>query len=327
MDSPEVVWKALQDFNLSLWTQTALAAALEVGLLDAVAQPSTSAQAAASCGKDRVYVEAILDLLGAAGFVKVEASKYSASQGLMAFLKGPMRPVFASELRANLLETRDIYSSARRKELLRGWNEFADQDILESQGFLSGALTEAIVEKIAPALPGMKERFDKGARFLDVGSGVGSICLEMCRRVPNIRCTGLEPAAAPMGIARAKVQKSAYADRIELNEKYLEDCEVRDTFDLAWLPIPFIKSSVLEQAIRRLRDSLKPGGWVICYVGSSSGSDGRAALSRLINVIWGGDPIGAEALVALLTASQFQHATIHTIPATGTHLVVACRST
>jgi SAM-dependent methyltransferase len=260
--------------------------------------------------------------LQTSGFVNRTGEAYAAAPGLAAFLRGPTRGPFASELRSTLLQGRDFYESGRRKKLLRGW-QFTDPDLLEAQGTLSAMNTEVLVGKLVPTLAGLQERFTEGAKFLDIGSGVGSIMIEMCRRVKTLRCTGLEPAAAPMEIARKKVAASGFADRIELRAQLVQEMTDRDAFDLAWLPAAFFPDAVLTKAIACVRAGLRPGGWLVAFTLSSAGSDPRAALSRMLNVIWGGEPLTAELLQDRLAEGGLIQASILPVPALGTKLVVA----
>lgn len=325
MNTAETVRGALEDLISSFWTLTALATALEAGILEALTEPSTSSTVAARSGVDGALVSAMIDSLRVAGLVNCEGTKYSLSAGLAALLQGPMRIAVVNNLRSNLLQGRDFYESGRRKRLTRGWQQFADPDILESQGVLSGLIADSLAGKLLSVMTGMSERLGRGARFLDVGSGVGSISIEMCRRVPNLRCTGLEPAPVPMRIAKAKVAEAGLADRIELRDQRIEDMEDVDCFDLAWLPTLFLEDAVLAKAISRLLNSINPGGWAIFFVPSAAGDDTHAVRNRLIRAIWGGDPLTPEVLERRLSAEGFVQISTQPNAFLGHPLVLACK--
>jgi SAM-dependent methyltransferase len=325
MNTPETVRSALEDLISSLWTLTALATALEAGIIEALTEPSTSSAVAARSGADVALVNAMLDSLRVAGLIHYEGAKYSLSTGLAALLQGPMRTAVVNNLRSNLLQGRDFYEWGRRKKLIRGWQQFADPDILESQGILSGMIADSLAGKLLAAMPGMSERFGRGAKFLDVGSGVGSISIEMCRRVPNLRCTGLEPAPVPMRIAKVKVADAGLADRIELRDQRVEHMEDSDCFDLAWLPTPFLEDAVLAKAIPRLLNSIHPGGWAVFFVPAAAGDDTHAVRNRLIRAIWGGDPLTPELLERRLSAEGFVQVSTQPNAFLGHPVVLACK--
>lgn len=73
-----------------------------------------------------------------------------------------------------------------------------------------------------------------GAAVLDVGAGVGGICVAAARLWPNARVVGLEPAPAPLAEAHRNVAASGVGDRIELRSIRLDELTDIDAFDLAW---------------------------------------------------------------------------------------------
>jgi precorrin-6B methylase 2 len=180
-----------------------------------------------------------------------------------------------------------------------------DPDILEAQGANSGQFAEVFLTRVLPILAGASERFEEGAFFLDVGCGVASIAIELCRRSPKLRCVGLEPAPVPLDIARKRTAASGFATRIELRSQKVEDMTDRDAFDVAWLPTVFLPEPALSRGIERVSDGLRPGGWVITVAMSTRGDELAATLGRLRNVMWGGDPLTADDLADKLRDHGF----------------------
>jgi SAM-dependent methyltransferase len=322
MNTPDEVRQAVRDLSASWWALTTLGTALEAGVLDAVAEPASAAEAAARCSTDAALVESMLDVLASIGLVKRDGAMYSAAPGLVPVLRGPMRAAMAADLRSTLLQGRDFYASGLEKKLVRGWS-FTDPQILEAQGAGSGQFAEVFVGKLVPMLAGMPERFARGATFLDVGSGVGHTMIELCRRVPLLRAVGLEPAVTPMQLARKNVDASGFADRIELRSQLVQDMPDVDAFDLAWLPGVFLPDPVLDVAIERVHASLRPGGWILTPTLSTPGDDLRSALGRMRNVMWGGDRVTSESMQDRLAARGFAGAYVLPMPSVGAKLIAA----
>ena len=58
----------------------------------------------------------------------------------------------------------------------------------------------------------------------------------MCRLFPTVRAVGLEPAQAPLALARRNVAGAGLEDRIELRGQRVEELADEEAFDVAWLP-------------------------------------------------------------------------------------------
>ncbi len=151
------------------------------------------------------------------------------------------------------------------------------------------------------------------ATFLDVGTGVGTIAIQMCRLFPTLHVVGLEPQDAPMAEARRNVTAANLGDRIELRAQRIEDLADREVFDLVWLPQVFLPREVLERGLRRAWAALRPGGWILLIAYSTPGMGLDAALGRLLNVLWGGDPLYPEQVAELLAAADFANTQVFPI--------------
>jgi SAM-dependent methyltransferase len=302
--SPVDVRSALRDLDTKCWALTTLGAALDAGLLDELTEPRTGPWIAARCGVSAELVGRMLDVLVEASLLRRDGDAYVAVSGMTSALTGAERVAFESDLRSTLLQSRDFFANARAQTLSRGWR-FTDPDILEAQGNLSGTFADAIVHKLAPHMPGLAERFAAPtASFLDVGTGVGRILVEMCRLVPTLRAVGLEPFEAPASIARRNIAASGFGDRIELRVQRAEELTDRNAFDLVWVPAPFLPRDVLARAFATAHAALRAGGWVISGAYLPSEDLGGAVL-RLRTVLYGGDALIPDHILAMLVDAGF----------------------
>lgn len=105
-----------------------------------------------------------------------------------------------------------------------------------------------LAQTLFPRLDGLLALLqDPTATFLDVGTGVATIAIQMCRLFPRLHAVGLEPQDAPLAQARRNVVEARLGDRIELRAQRIEDLTDREAFDLVWLPQVFLPREVLER--------------------------------------------------------------------------------
>jgi SAM-dependent methyltransferase len=278
----------VEQLNASLWAHAALTAAAETGVLDILLQPVSTADLALRTGLDRVLIERMLDVLVALGLVRREANACLLVDGLAQQLRAPgAREAYIAALRSQSLQSYAFVQQARDHMLTPGWH-FTDPAILQAQGAGGVLLVQIIAEQLAPMLPGLRDRLAAPtAAFLDVGTGVGRIAIEMCRRFPQVRVVGLDIQEAPLAEARRAVAGAGLTDRIELRRQAVEELSDRGTFDLVWLPQPFVSGEAFTRGLRTVYEALRPGGWLLLATGARDGSDLTAAVSRLLDTLWG----------------------------------------
>src|SRR5207253_9236 len=81
--------------------------------------------------------------------------------------------------------------------------------ILQAQGDGSGAFA-GMLKGVLPLLGDAAERIEReGASFLDVGVGVASIAIAVCRAYPRMRAVGLDVHEPALELARARRCRAA----------------------------------------------------------------------------------------------------------------------
>lgn len=96
-----------------------------------------------------------------------------------------------ADLRSTLLQMTDLFAGARRATLsLQAWRH-TDEEIPQAQGTMSAGAVDYLKLVLFPSVAGMLERLTSGtAAFLDVGTGVAAVSIELCRRFPHLRASG-----------------------------------------------------------------------------------------------------------------------------------------
>ena len=304
--APEVRQRILE-LSMSVWAFAALSFALEAGVLDELSTPSTVRQISQRTGIPENLVNGVLDVLIALGFGTADEHGFVASPGLVAVTSGRTKELLAAELRSTRLQTADFVERATRGIIaLDGWS-YSDPDLLEAQGLHSAQMVVPWVERLFPNLHGLSERLaEPTAAFLDVGSGVGRLSIEMCRRFPNLRVVGIDPFATPLTLARRNVAEAGLGDRIELRPERVQDLTDERCYDLAWVPVLFMAADVAARGLHRVRNALRPGGWAVLGSLAVEGTEIQPALLRLVSLLYGSEGLSPEHAAAMLTAAGFE---------------------
>jgi hypothetical protein len=179
-----------------------------------------------------------------------------------------------------------------------GWG-FDDPVILRSQGRSSATIAPAFaqVPELAEALDG------DGAALLDVGAGVAGLSVAFCRQFPHVRVVGLEPWAVPREMALEAI--AGLEDRIEIRDQRVEELDDDGVYDVAWVPGPFLSPAIVPTALERVRDALKPGGYIVFGLYASPPDPLAQRLVALRTIRGGGDPTTDA---SVLTAAGFRNA-------------------
>jgi SAM-dependent methyltransferase len=302
------------ELSVSVWTLGTIAALFESGVADHLREPRSVDDVAARCpGLPPSRIERCLALAASVGVVVAEGSRFRLADGVVPYLQQPMRASLQGDLRTTFLQALAFMDSAAAGHAERGWRH-TNPAILQAQGDASIGVAGMLKMNLVPSLGDLGARLERpDARFLDIGVGVASLAIAMCRMYPQLHVVGLDTFDAPLAIARENVSKAGLTDRIELRLLAAEKLGDENAFDLAWLPAFFIPEEVLPQATARVAASLRPGGWLVLPTGASPAADEqRRAVFALVNDLWGGPTLTVARAESLLKDAGLRE--IRTIP-------------
>lgn len=289
----------------STWAFSALVSAIETGLVGTLDFSCTAAEAAARANLSEGVATALLDVLVSLDLARREGDRYLGAPGLREFMGTKQPEDILSWLRSAHFQSRAMVDAARQGELRPGWSH-TDPEILQAQGRSGRASVHALAAQVFPLLPGLAERLEsEDGTFLDIGMGVGIMCIELCRIYPHLRCVGLEPGDIQAAEARRNIAAAGFEDRIEVRAQRLEDLSDRDVYDLAYFPQVFMPIEVVKMGLHSVREALRPGGWITLVAVDARGDDLHATTARLLNVLWGGTPLSADEVASLTRATGF----------------------
>ncbi|GAC1610943.1 MAG: hypothetical protein NVS3B26_20650 [Mycobacteriales bacterium] len=188
---------------------------------------------------------------------------------------GDIAMIFGRALRSQLAQMLAVVDPAATV----AWAELDDKTLL-AQGRGSGANIGAVLAPNGPVPPEMRARLSQpDAVFLDVGTGVGAICVAMCRSWPNLRCVGLDMASRPLSLAERATAEAGVANRVDLVQQDIGDLHDLAAFDAVWLPLVLIGTDVAARALRNAVNALRPGGWILVGVNEQPADDMQRALT------------------------------------------------
>lgn len=164
-----------------------------------------------------------------------------------------------------------------------------DPTVLQAQGRLSRVVVREI-EAMGSARPNLEKTLRGPGAFLDVGTGVGWLAIEAARAWSAMKVVGIDPWETALNLARENVACSDMAERIELRAQGIEQLDDRDAFTLAWMPGMFLAHDIVDDALRRTRQALKPNGWLVFGLYASAPDPLGEALTALRTVRSGGHP-------------------------------------
>lgn len=242
---------------------------------------------------------------------------------------GELAAYSEAELRSLLTDIRfgmfDAQKMLSPKPCEPGWMHM-ESDFLQTTGAASAVLPSVLKKLIVPSLAGLAERLDSpSAAFIDIGTGVAALSIEMARLWPTLQIVGLEPWAPAIALARLNVAKAGLEDRIELRYQGGEELTDTEAFDLAWLPVPFIPERVLAAVLERTVSALRPDGWLLMPLVNPAAEPVLTALTRLRIALWSGSTMTPTDVEVYLQKAGFVDIKTLPTPPVAVATMVACR--
>jgi SAM-dependent methyltransferase len=180
------------------------------------------------------------------------------------------------------------------------WLTQTDEALL-AQGHASGQGAVPMARFMLPMMGDLADRMAApGARFLDVGTGVGALAVAFAQIYPQLQVLGIDILDRALDLARQAIAASSLGARVTVRKQDVAEFTDDTEFDMAWLPAPFIHQPALSNGLLRVAAVLRPGGWLIVGHGKFGGTPVEDALTRLKTVAHGGTPLDEAAAYHLL---------------------------
>jgi 2-polyprenyl-3-methyl-5-hydroxy-6-metoxy-1,4-benzoquinol methylase len=192
-----------------------------LGLYKAMAGagPLTSGQVAERCGAPERYVREWLRNQAAAGYVSYDAESdtYTLPDEHALALADEESPFYilgAFELIASLYADEEKILEAFRSGGGLGWHEHDHRLFRGTERFFRPGYRAHLVSEWIPALDGVKEKLELGAKVADIGCGHGASTIIMAQAYPSSEFHGFDYHDASIARAREAAEAAGVADRI-----------------------------------------------------------------------------------------------------------------
>jgi SAM-dependent methyltransferase len=187
----------------------------KLGLYRALAAhgPLTSAQLAAKTNTAERYVREWLGSQAAAGYVQYDpkTNAYAMTPEQAMVLADESSPAFMAggfEVLASMFVDEPKISAAFRTGKGVGWHEHSTCLFSGTERFFRAGYAAHLVSEWLPALTGIVEKLQRGAKVADVGCGHGASCILMAQAFPKSQFIGFDYHAPSIERARLAARQA-----------------------------------------------------------------------------------------------------------------------
>jgi len=242
----------------------------KLGLYRAMAHagPLTAAEVAERSGNAERYVREWLGNQAAGGYVTYDADsdRYTLPDEHALALADEDSPFYilgAYELIASLYADEQKLLDAFRSGDGIGWHEHDHRLFHGTERFFRPGYRAHLVESWIPALEGVQEKLEKGARVADVGCGHGASTVILAEAFPNSEFFGFDYHDASIERAREAAREAGVEDRITFGVAAAKDFPGSD-YDLVCVFDCLHDMGDPVGAARHVRETLADDGtWMI----------------------------------------------------------------
>jgi predicted O-methyltransferase YrrM len=205
------------------------------------------------------------------------------------------------------------------------WAQQPDEALL-AQGLASARSGSRLVEFAATAMPGLLAALDRpGARMLDVGTGVGGLAVAAAEALPQVTVVGIDVLPRVLALAEHVRAASPAADRVVLRHQDVTTLDEQDSYDLGWVPAPFVPEPALRPGLSAVTRALRPGGWLMLGHGKYVGDPVDDALNRFKTVAYGGTALDDAQAQQVLADAGLEAVTTAPTPRGSPAITVGCK--
>jgi SAM-dependent methyltransferase len=175
----------------------------------------------------------------------------------------PLYVLGVFELIESLYADEERITEAFRTGSGMGWHEHDPRLFSGTERFFRPGYRAHLVADWIPALDGVQERLEEGARVADVGCGHGASTIIMAEAFPASRFTGFDYHPESVRRAREAAEEAGVSDRVDFHVASAKDFEGSD-YDLVCVFDCLHDMGDPVGASRHIRESLADdGAWMI----------------------------------------------------------------
>ncbi|MGA8273649.1 MAG: class I SAM-dependent methyltransferase [Candidatus Sulfotelmatobacter sp.] len=192
----------------------------KLGLYKALAvRPMTSTELAAQTATDERYVREWLASQAAGGYVAYDerTNQFSLTEEQAFTLADENSPAYlpgAFQLALGSLAAVPRIAASFRSGAGMGWGEHDENVFHGCEKFFRPGYAANLVSTWIPALQGVKQKLDEGARVADVGCGKGASTILMAKAFPKSHFIGFDYHDASIAGARDSAKREGLSKRV-----------------------------------------------------------------------------------------------------------------
>jgi SAM-dependent methyltransferase len=230
--------------------------------------PATSSELATRTGCAERYLREWLSYHAASGYLDYDPAteRFSLSPEQAAIFADEDSPVFllpAFELAKVMLDNQADVEAAFRSGGGVGWGDQAPCLFCTTARFFRAGYLANLVQSWLPALDGVVEKLQHGAKVADVGCGHGISTLLMAEAFPNSEFVGYDFHPGSIAAAREHARAHSTNGRVRFEEGLAKDYP-GEGYDLVTFFDCLHDMGDPTGAARHVRETLKPDGtWMI----------------------------------------------------------------
>ena len=139
------------------------------------------------------------------------------------------------------------------------WGEHDEDLFVGTERFFRPGYTANLVTSWIPALTGIEEKLNAGAKVADVGCGHGASTIIMAKQYPKSRFYGFDTHEASIATAKKKAEEAGVSDRVSFQAASASDLP-DEQFDLVCYFDCLHDMGDPHGAMKRTSEVLAPGG-------------------------------------------------------------------
>lgn len=195
--------------------------------------PQTSAELAKRTGTAERYLREWLSAQAAGGYATYDPAtrKFSLSEEQAFALADESSPVFLpGAFQAALAATKVEAEIAERFRTGKGlgWHEHHPELFVETERFFRPGYAANLVSSWIPALHGVHEKLQQGARVADVGCGLGASTILMAKSYPKSEFVGYDYHDKSIEAARQRAREAGVGGRLRFEIARAKDFPGKD---------------------------------------------------------------------------------------------------